>query len=245
MSHSERERRTVTALLELSTGTTAATATTTDDANAHLDLLLDHARQALAPYAPVTDLAATSPSPQAPLRATTDAAHTLGALEQRTGHGPLTDALSGRTPGETPLTDGPHQRWPVLAARARALGLHRLVALPLCARTGPGDGGTPLGALVVYRPQRDPLPEHARYLLGALTVAAGVRIRHRLTHARVAELQHALDARILIEQAKGMLAERSGTTPDEAFTALRHHARTHRRKLHDVARAVLDGAETL
>ncbi|GAA2091103.1 hypothetical protein GCM10009801_56550 [Streptomyces albiaxialis] len=230
----ERERRTVDALLELST---AARDRGTDE---HLDLLLGHARRTLAPYGPVEHLAA-APLPGAAPRVTTETARVLCSLEEGADRGPLAEALAGRPTDDVPLTDGPGQRWPELAARARGLGLHRVVALPLCAQTEPG--GTPLGALVVLRPQSAPLPEHARYLLGALTVASAVQIRQRLTRERVAELQHALDSRVLIEQVKGMLAERSGQTPDEAFAALRHYARTNRRRLHDLARAILDGTE--
>ncbi|MFG3259183.1 ANTAR domain-containing response regulator [Streptomyces sp. NPDC048172] len=230
----ERERRTVAALLELST---AARDRGEDE---HLDLLLGHARRTLAPYGPVQHLAATV-LPGAKPRVTTETAHTLCALEERNGRGPLAEALAGRTADDALLADGPGQRWPALAAHARGLGLHRLVALPMCAQTEPG--GTPLGALLVFRPQHDPLPERPRYLLHALTVATAVQIRQRMTRERIAELQHALDSRVLIEQAKGMLAERSGQTPDEAFAALRRYARANRRKLHDLARAILDGSE--
>jgi len=53
------------------------------------------------------------------------------------------------------------------------------------------------------------------------------------------QLQTALESRIVIEQAKGVLAERHLLPPDVAFQALRTGARSDGRRLHDVAQEVL------
>lgn len=58
------------------------------------------------------------------------------------------------------------------------------------------------------------------------------------------QLEHALASRIVIEQAKGMLAERFGSDPDAAFEVLRRAARNRRMKIHDLARAVVESRET-
>jgi AmiR/NasT family two-component response regulator len=55
-----------------------------------------------------------------------------------------------------------------------------------------------------------------------------------------AQLQRALTTRILIEQAKGVLAERWSTSPDIAFAALRTYARTHQVRISDCARQIID-----
>ncbi len=60
---------------------------------------------------------------------------------------------------------------------------------------------------------------------------------------RVAQLQTALDSRVLIEQAKGFLAARLGIDPDAAFRRLRTDARSSHRSLHEVAREVVAGQE--
>ena len=56
---------------------------------------------------------------------------------------------------------------------------------------------------------------------------------------RTIQLQTALDSRIVLEQAKGILAERGSITPDEAFTKIRRQARSERRKLHDLAAEIV------
>jgi hypothetical protein len=58
------------------------------------------------------------------------------------------------------------------------------------------------------------------------------------TYERRAQLEHALKSRVAIEQAKGIVAERYGLEPDEAFQLIRRAARTHRMKLHDLVRAI-------
>ena len=59
------------------------------------------------------------------------------------------------------------------------------------------------------------------------------------------QLQHALDSRIDIEQAKGFLSARHGVTPDAAFDAMRRHARSQRLPLRDVARDVMAGTPSI
>ena len=58
------------------------------------------------------------------------------------------------------------------------------------------------------------------------------------------QLQHALDSRIVIEQAKGVLAERLGMTPDEAFELLRRAARRNRITIRELAAEVVESRQT-
>jgi AmiR/NasT family two-component response regulator len=61
---------------------------------------------------------------------------------------------------------------------------------------------------------------------------------------RVAQLEQALQSRIVIEQAKGVLAERWGVPVDDAFDRLRKAARCNRMKLHELAAAVVASPTT-
>jgi ANTAR domain-containing protein len=61
---------------------------------------------------------------------------------------------------------------------------------------------------------------------------------------RTIQLQTALDSRIVIEQAKGILAERHGISPNEAFERLRREARSRRIKLHELATDIVERRET-
>jgi hypothetical protein len=62
---------------------------------------------------------------------------------------------------------------------------------------------------------------------------------------RTNQLQSALESRIGLEQAKGILAERYGITPDEAFEMMRREARTRRMKIHELAVGIVATAGRL
>jgi AmiR/NasT family two-component response regulator len=84
---------------------------------------------------------------------------------------------------------------------------------------------------------------------GAVELAASER-EERLAELVVAladenaNLQRALDTRVVIEQAKGVLAERFGLEVDEAFALLRRTARNHRMSIHALAGRVVATRET-
>ena len=76
---------------------------------------------------------------------------------------------------------------------------------------------------------------------GAIEVAVRRRAEAEQLEERVDQLESALERRALIERAKGILMERHGVDDRAAFELLRDHARSHNRKVVDVARAVAEG----
>jgi len=75
-------------------------------------------------------------------------------------------------------------------------------------------------------------------------VATITILQHRAAtaaHLINEQLSHALNSRVILEQAKGMIAERQGINMEDAFNKLRSHARNHNALLVDVAREVIDG----
>jgi hypothetical protein len=80
--------------------------------------------------------------------------------------------------------------------------------------------------------------EEASAVLGRLLSVTGA------AHERTAQLQSALDSRIVIEQAKGILAERFGLHVDEAFELLRRAARSNGMRIRVLAELVVPSRET-
>ena len=136
------------------------------------------------------------------------------------------------------LADDP-VRWPRFSHIALAAGFHAAHALPMRLR------GTTIGALNLFSIEPGELSADngvaGQALADVATIAilqhrAGVAV-HRLTE----QLQEALDSRVAIEQAKGVIAERAHISTDEAFSRLRTYARSHNLRLADVASDVTNG----
>ena len=129
--------------------------------------------------------------------------------------------------------------WQEFGRGVRAEGFRAVHAVPLA------RGAEVIGCLVLLRRVAGALSSTEQSSARHLATAAASGILHRrdvqglLT--RNAQLEHALESRIAIEQAKGCLVGRHDLTPDEAFARLRQYARSHRERLHDVAQAVIDG----
>ncbi len=114
-----------------------------------------------------------------------------------------------------------------------------MAAVPLRLRT------QTIGGLNMFDERAEVVPVEDRRLAQALADVATIGILQRRSAHRgtmVAEQpQHALSSRIVIEQAKGVVAERNSVAMDVAFDRLRRHVRDHNRKLTDLALAVVRG----
>jgi AmiR/NasT family two-component response regulator len=106
-----------------------------------------------------------------------------------------------------------------------------------------------IGALNLFGTRPGALPPDTVRLGQALADVATIGLlQARAIHQRdtlAEQLQTALNSRIVIEQAKGVIAERRQLDMDQSFTLLRSTARTSNRRLSDLARAVVDRSEIL
>ncbi len=103
----------------------------------------------------------------------------------------------------------------------------------------------PIGSLNLYRTSALPwLTEEldAAQMLAELATGYVVNVRNlNESHVLSEQLPHALDSRVVIEQAKGLIAGRHGIDVDGAFDLLRAQARRDQRSLHGLCRQVLAG----
>jgi GAF domain-containing protein len=135
-------------------------------------------------------------------------------------------------------------RWPTFAPQASAAGLTGLMALPMRLRA------QRIGAMNLFSAGAAAGPGlsadgSTRTVGQAFADVATIGIlgqRAAREHELLAQqLQFALNSRVIIEQAKGVLAERGQISVDQAFTMMRDFARRSNRKLVGVAQAVIDG----
>jgi GAF domain-containing protein len=164
----------------------------------------------------------------------------LELFELQSEEGPCLDCYRSGKPVMSKNLAIANSRWPRFAAEALASGFRSVQALPMHLR------GTVLGALNLFHVSPGEMQnvdvEAAQALADVATIAI---LQHRATlEAQVVnqQLQNALNSRVVIEQAKGMVAERQNLNMEHAFSALRNHARNHNLRLADVAQAVISGS---
>ena len=166
----------------------------------------------------------------------------LELFELQNEEGPCLDCYrSGEAVATLDLgsRDQPSVQWPRFSTAAATAGFRSVLALPMRLRTDT------IGALNLFRVGTGGLSPDDQSLAQALADVATIGIlqergsRRREVLAR--QLQEALTSRIVIEQAKGVLAERRGVHVDRAFLVLRDHARSTGIKLSAAAREVVDG----
>jgi GAF domain-containing protein len=166
----------------------------------------------------------------------------LELYELQSREGPCLDCYrSGEPVAHEELAPG--GRWPAFTPLALEAGFRAVSAVPLRLR------GVTIGALNLFRATSGPLApadlSAARAFADVATIAI---LQHRAVSdaQRVNEqLSHALTSRVVLEQAKGMLAERAGLEVGEAFEWLRGYARNHNLQLGVVAERVLGGTLTV
>lgn len=174
------------------------------------------------------------------MASSSEAMRVLELFELQSQEGPCMDAYRSGAPVLNQELSTASDRWPRFAAEALAAGFVSVQALPMRLRSAT------IGVLNVFHKEPDTMTqadvEAAQALADMATIAI---LQHRAAlEAQVVneQLSLALNSRVLIEQAKGMVAERQGTSMERAFALLRNHARNHNLRLADVAKNVIDSS---
>jgi GAF domain-containing protein len=172
--------------------------------------------------------------------ASTEQTRLLELFQLQNQEGPCLDCYhSGQGVACADLTAAP-QRWPQFATAARDQGFAAVQAVPMRLRE------QTLGALNLFRSSPDAIPTDATAIAQSFANVATISLLQvrALRHSEMVteQLQSALNSRLLIEQAKGILAERRHISLTQAFTLMRAYARNHNRLLSQVARAIINQA---
>jgi transcriptional regulator with GAF, ATPase, and Fis domain len=173
--------------------------------------------------------------------ASTEQARILELFQIQNDEGPCLDCY--RTGQVVTMADtasaGAAAQWPRFATAAREVGFAGVHAIPMRLRD------QVIGTLNLFRTAPDGLdPAQARAARALVDVATIGILQERAVRERevvAGQLQVALNSRVVIEQAKGIMAERLKVAPDAAFMLLRRYARDHNRPLTELAGDVIRG----
>jgi transcriptional regulator with GAF, ATPase, and Fis domain len=173
--------------------------------------------------------------------ASAEQARVVELFQVQNDEGPCLDCYRSGQPVIVSDIRAEHQaaRWPRFAAAAREMGYAGVHAIPMRLRE------QVIGTLNLFKAQPDGLSPAVVVAATALVDVATIGILQeralRQQEVVAGQLQVALNSRVLIEQAKGALAERLRVTPDEAFVILRRYARDHNHPLTQLAGDVIRG----
>jgi hypothetical protein len=168
-----------------------------------------------------------------------DQIRVLELFEVQADEGPCPDSFRSGTQVACPDLLDADEAWPGFVPLATGAGFRSVHALPMHLRE------RTIGALNLFLTEPGGLaPADVAAAQAFADVATIGILQHRSAldyQALNAQLNQALTSRIVIEQAKGMISERTGVNMEAAFGRLRRHARNHNLLLADVARQVVEG----
>lgn len=164
-------------------------------------------------------------------------AQLLEAVQESTGRGPCVEALVEDHP--VAVTDMlEDERWPDLATLLASNGVRAVLGVPV------HIGGIAIGSLNVYAAQPQNWDQSD---LSALTTIETLMERVLTTavlserqEALIGQLQRALEVRVVVERAVGVLMAVEETDAANAFERIRRSARSSRRSVRDVASDVIE-----
>lgn len=162
----------------------------------------------------------------------------LEAREEEHQQGPCVDALRNLDEVVVPRLADHADKWPDWCEKASELGVRAVLGIPLT------TNGQALGAMNIYSlRERDWQASEVRVARVLCDMASSYVVNaSELDQARrtAEQLQQALDSRIIIEQAKGVIANEQRITVEEAFVILRDHSRQQGASLRAVSQAVVE-----
>lgn len=177
-----------------------------------------------------------------PTAASSEDARLLELFVTQTHEGPCQDCLHTGDPVSSGDLATEDTRWPAFTEAAMAGGFRAAAAVPLRHRH------EVIGALTMLNTEPVAVDEASTQLGQALADVATIGILHQRSMHRgellAEQLQATLHHRVVIEQAKGVLAEALTVDMQHAFELLRSYGRRNNRRLHDVCHALLDGTLT-
>jgi GAF domain-containing protein len=160
-------------------------------------------------------------------------------FELQHDEGPCLDAFRTGVAVHYELASEATARWPRFGPHAQAIGFQSVSALPMRLRTNV------IGALNLFSTAPGPLSVEDQQVAQALADVATIAIlQERALHDEQivsVQLQGALQSRVLIEQAKGIIAQSAKVSVDEAFQLLRAYSRTHNRLLRQIVQDIIAG----
>ena len=175
--------------------------------------------------------------------ASSEAARLIELFQLQNDQGPCLDCYRSGQPVHAADLAAEAGRWPRFASVARQSGFTAVQALPMRLRE------QVIGALNLFRAGPGAFAAADVRIGQALADVATISLLQERSMRRSdtlnEQLQTALNSRVVIEQAKGKLAERLGVDMDQAFSMLRDFARARNRRLSELAQAFVEGTETL
>jgi GAF domain-containing protein len=170
--------------------------------------------------------------------ATSERAKLLELFQIQHDEGPCLDSYRTGEVVVEEVLDGRNERWPRFAAAAEGAGFTSVFAVPMQV------DGRVVGGLNLFGTSEQPGPTMttARVAQAMAKVAAVAIEKDQVSRDRatlIVQLETALESRVAIEQAKGILSSRLDIDLNDAFVLLRQRARNARRLLRDVAAEVV------
>ena len=206
-----------------------------------LDLLNDHVTGTLGIHGAGVSLAEAGGALQF-ISATDEVTARVEQLQTGVGEGPCHEAFHSKNAVLVTNLDDV-DRWSKFTPGAIEAGMVAVAGIPMAV------GDHCIGALNLYDTTEHGSSDEdvaAARLLADMATGYIIHAEQLQQSRQLADqLQHALDSRVVIEQAKGMIAARQHIDLNEAFGLLRSYARSHNRRLHDAARDVVDGILSL